>query len=307
MSNLVVKTKDITKIYGKIKVVNNVNITVKQGEIYGLVGKNGAGKTTLLKMISGLTMQTSGELELFSTGSKKDLEKARSRSGCVIETPSFFPYLSAKKNLEYYRIQRGIPEEKCVDEALELVGLSKVGNKKFKSFSLGMKQRLGLALAIMGNPDFLILDEPINGLDPMGIVEFRELLKKLNREKNITILISSHILGELAQLATTYGFINNGILVEEITAKEIEEKCRQCITVKVSDTKKACTILEEKLKCNEYEVLNNMEIRIFKYIDAPEKINEELVLAGIKVSTLNITGSNLENYFIDLIGGRANA
>lgn len=307
MSDIVLRTRNISKRYGSNFAVDHVDIEIKQGDIFGLIGKNGAGKTTLLRLISGLTIEDSGELEFFSQTSEKGLGKVRSRTGCIIETPSFLPYLPARKNLEYYRIQRGIAGKECVDEALELVGLKDAGNKKFKNFSLGMKQRLGLAFAIMGSPDFLILDEPINGLDPTGIVEFREILKSLNREKHTTILISSHLLGELSQLATTYGFIHNGKLIEQISAKGLEEKCRHCLSVKVSDTGKAAVVLEKKLDCTDYEVLNNNEIRIYKYIDNPEVVTQAFVTNGIMVSSLSQIGANLENYFIDLVGGNHNA
>jgi ABC-2 type transport system ATP-binding protein len=260
-----------------------------------------------MRMVSGLAFKSSGGFELFSEASGQGLNKARLRTGSMIETPGLFSFLSARKNLEYYRIQRGIPEKDCIDKVLSIVGLNDTGSKKFKNFSMGMKQRLGLALAIMGNPDFLILDEPINGLDPTGIVEFREILKKLNREMGVTILISSHILGELSQIATTYGFIDKGKLLEQISAKELAEKCRNCLSVKVSDAAKAAVILEKKLDCTDYEVLNGSEIRIYKYLDTPEVINQAFVSNGVMVSALNVIGANLENYFINLIGGNHNA
>lgn len=307
MSEFVLRTHNLSKIYGGYPAVNKVNIEIKRGDIYGLIGKNGAGKTTFLKMISGLSLKSSGEFELFTETSEGGLDRARARTGCMIETPAFFSFLSARKNLEYYRIQMGIPEKECVDRALSLVNLNNTGSKKFKNFSLGMKQRLGLALSIMRNPDFLILDEPINGLDPTGIVEFREILKNLNREMKVTILISSHILGELSQTATVYGFIDNGRLIEQISGKELSDKCRRFISVKVNDANKAAVILEKSLECSDYEVLNGNEIRIFKYIDAPEIINEALVKNGVMVSSLNQVGANLENYFIELLGGNHNA
>lgn len=307
MQETVLKTKDITKKYKDYLAVNNVNIDVKQGEIYGLVGKNGAGKTTLLRMISGLTMPSGGDIELFNEASNDGLNKSRMRTGCIIETPSFFPYLSATKNLEYYRIQKGIVDKKSVEDALKMVGLEDTGNKKFKNFSLGMKQRLGLAFAIMGSPDLLILDEPINGLDPTGIVEFRELLLKLNKEKNITIIISSHILGELSQLATNYGFIHNGYLLEQISSKELEGKCKRHLAIKVDNAEKATVIIEKQLETKKYEVLNDNQIRVYDYIDTPEIVTQALVINGVMVSSINQTGINLENYFIDLIGGNHNA
>lgn len=301
------RTKNITKKYKNHAAVNNVNMEVKQGDIYGLIGKNGAGKTTLLRVISGLTVPQSGEIEMFHETSPDGLNKARMRTGCMIETPSFFPYLSARKNLEYYRIQKGIVEKNCVDDALKTVGLEDAGRKKYKNFSLGMKQRLGLAFAIMGNPDLLILDEPINGLDPTGIVEFRELLLKLNRERNVTIIISSHILGELSQIATVYGFIHKGELVEQVSAKELGERYKRCLSIKVNDTGKATVIIENQLDSNKYQVLNNNEIRFYEYVDTPEIVTKTLVNGGVMVSSINQIGANLENYFIELIGGTHNA
>ncbi len=307
MIETIIKTRNITKKYGSFFAVDTMDIEVKPGEIYGLVGKNGAGKTTLLKMISGLTIPTSGELELFNQTSKNGLDKVRMRTGSIIETPGFLPYLSAEKNLEYYRIQRGIADKGCVKESLKFVGLSDTGKKKFKNFSLGMKQRLGLALAIMGSPDLLILDEPINGLDPMGMAEFREMILKLNHEKNTTILISSHILGELSQIATSYGFINNGRLIEHVSAADLENKCKRCLKIKVSDTSKAAAILKKELSCNDFQVLDSNEIQLEEFMDTPEILVQTLVKNDVMVSNVNQSGLNLEEYFIELVGGMHNA
>lgn len=307
MNDIVLKTKNITKKYRKHIAVNNVNLEIEQGEIYGLIGKNGAGKTTLLRMITGLTMPSNGEIELFGETSESKLNKSRMRTGSIIETPCFFPYLSAEKNLEYYRIQRGIVEKNIVADTLRKVNLHDTGNKKFKNFSLGMKQRLGLALAIMASPDMLILDEPINGLDPTGIVEFREILLKLNREKGVTIIISSHILSELSQMATSYGFIHNGELMEQISAKDLEDKCKSFLSVKVDNTEKATVIIEEKLNCNKYDVRNGNEIRLYELINKPEILAEALISNGVKLYSLNQNSANLEDYFINLIGGNINA
>lgn len=302
----VVRIKNLTKKYKNKYAVDNVSIEVKRGDIYGLVGKNGAGKTTLLRLISGLTIPTKGEIELFGETSTKGLNKSRMRIGCIIETPNFFPYLSATKNLEYYRIQKGIVDKNVVYECLEIVGLKDVGNKKFKNFSLGMKQRLGLAYAIMGSPDLLILDEPINGLDPTGIVEVRELLLKLNRERNITIIISSHILGELSQLATTYGFIHEGKIIEQISAKELNDKCKRYLSIKVKDSAKATVVIEGNLNTDKYEVLNDNEIKLYEYIDSPEIVVKTLVDNDVVVSSINERSLNLEDYFLSLIGGDRN-
>lgn len=307
LSEIILQTRNITKKYKNFLAVNNLNCFLRKGDIYGLVGKNGAGKTTLLKMITGLTVPTSGETELFGESTEGGLNRARARTGCIIEAPSFYPYLSAAQNLEYCRIQKGIPGNKCVEESLKFVGLSGTGKKKFKNFSMGMKQRLGLAFAIMAKPDLLILDEPINGLDPMGIAEFRDIIGRLNREFNTTILISSHILGELSQIATIYGFIDHGSLIEQVSAKELTEKCKSRLTVRVDDTAKATAVLEGKLSCIDYEVVGDGRINIGKYLDQPEAVNSTLVQNGVKVSELTVSGLSLEQYFINLVGGNHNA
>ncbi|ATD54412.1 ATP-binding cassette domain-containing protein [Clostridium chauvoei] len=307
MNENILVTRKLYKKYGKSNVLDDVNITVKKGNIYGLVGRNGAGKTTLIRVALSLANITEGEIELFNKTTEKERILTHSRIGAMIETPSFFPGLTAKQNLEYYRIQRGIMEKESVDEALKLVGLDNLSKKKFKGFSLGMKQRLGLALALLGNPDFLILDEPINGLDPMGIKHIREILLELNKIKNVTILISSHILGELSQLATHYGFINDGKLIEEISSKELEERCKHCLSIKVDNVEKASIILEKDLNCEEYEVLNDGIIKVYKYLDEPYLVNSNLVKNDIKVYSLERTGSSLEDYFLELVGGNQNA
>lgn len=306
MPDLVLHTNELCKKYGNKFAVDHVSINIRKSNIYGLVGRNGAGKTTLLRLISGLSPKTSGNIELFGESSESGLGRARSKTGCIIETPNFFPYLSAKKNLEYYRIQRGIAQKESIDKLLCLTGLSDCGNKKFKNFSLGMKQRLGLALALLGNPELLLLDEPINGLDPMGIVQFREILKKLNIEKGTTILISSHILGELSQIATYYGFIHNGRLIKEISSEDMVGKCRQYVSIRVDNTEKASQIIKNMLNCSDFEILSNNEIRIYKYIDTPEIMNKILVEDGIMVFSLNVMGESLESYYISLIGGGQN-
>ena len=263
MNEVILKTYNITKKYGNQLAVDNVNMTIKKGEIYGFIGQNGAGKTTLIRLITGLIHKSAGEIELLGANGENELNKARTMIGSLIETPSFYTNMTARENLEVSRLVRDIPGKKCVDEVLDLVGLKDVEKKKVKNFSLGMRQRLGIANALMGNPKLLILDEPINGLDPMGIIEIRELLKKINKEKDMTILISSHILSELSELATTYGIISKGKLIEEITAKELSEKCRQYISLKVDDTSRAVTLLERELGISDYEVLENKNIKVF--------------------------------------------
>lgn len=306
MKDVILKTYNITKKYGNQIAVNNVNMTITKGEIYGFIGQNGAGKTTLIRLITGLIHKTNGDIELLGASSESELNKARTMVGSLIETPSFYNNMTARENLEVSRRIRNIPGNKCIDEVLELVGLKNIEKKKVKNFSLGMKQRLGIANAIMGNPRLLILDEPINGLDPMGIVEIRELLKKINKEKDMTILISSHILSELSELATTYGIISNGKLIEEITSQELKEKCRKYIDLKVDDTSRAVTILERKLGINDYKVLANKKIKVFSNLDNVGEVNSILSNSGIIVESIGVKGENLEEYFMNVIGGVLN-
>lgn len=306
MNEVVLKTYNITKKYGDQMAVDNVNMTIKKGEIYGFIGQNGAGKTTLIRLITGLIHKSGGEIELLGANGENELNNARTMVGSLIETPSFYANMTAKENLEVSRLVRNIPGKKCIDEVLELVGLKDVEKKKVKNFSLGMRQRLGIANALMGNPKLLILDEPINGLDPMGIIEIRELLKKINKEKDMTILISSHILSELSELATTYGIISKGKLIEEITAKRLAEKCRQYIDLKVDDAARAVTLLERELGINDYEVLEDSKIKVFSNLDNVGEVNSILSKAGIIVESISVKGENLEEYFINAVGGSLN-
>ena len=291
MKKVVLKTYNITKKY----------------DIYGFIGQNGAGKTTLIRLITGLIHKSGGEIELLGANEENELNKARTMVGSLIETPSFYTNMTARENLEVSRLVRNIPGKKCIDEVLELVGLKDVEKKKVKNFSLGMRQRLGIANALMGNPKLLILDEPINGLDPMGIVEIRELLKKINKEKDMTILISSHILSELSELATTYGIISNGKLIEEITAKQLSEKCRQYIDLRVDDTARAVILLERELGISDYEVLEDSNIKVFSNLDNVGEINSLLSRSGIIVESISVKGENLEEYFMNKVGGVLNA
>lgn len=307
MNEIVLKTHNITKKYGKQLSNNKINMTIKKGEIYGLIGQNGAGKTTLIRMITGLSHRTSGELELFGKSSESELDNARTMIGSLIETPAFYGNMTARENLEVSRLVRDIAGNKCIDEVLKLVGLADTEKKKVKNFSLGMKQRLGIANALLGNPRLLILDEPINGLDPMGIVEIRELLKKVNKEKDVTILISSHILGELSELATCYGIINEGKLVEEISAEKLSEKCRQYIELEVDDAPNTTALLEKELGITDYEVLENNKIKIFSNLDSVSKINLTISRKGVLVERIGLKGENLEEYFMNKVGGANNA
>ena len=304
MADLILETHGLTRRYGSALALDHADLALERGQILGLVGRNGAGKTTLIRLISGQSHPTSGTLTLFGASSPAGLERARRRTGAMVEIPSFYPYLTARQNLEYYRIQRGIPGRDCVDEALEQVNLTGTGKKKFKHFSLGMKQRLGLALALMNQPEFLLLDEPINGLDPEGIVEFRELLLQLNRERQTTILISSHILSELSALATCYGFIEKGRLIEEVSSAALHEKCRECLELAVDDASKAALTLEQTLGTRDYEILPHDKVRVYALLDQPAKVNAALMNAGVAIYSAERKGSNLEDYFLSLIGGR---
>ncbi len=306
MSETVLDTHELSRVYGRSKALDGVSLSVKRGDIYGLVGRNGAGKTTLMRLVTGQSMPSGGSLELFGqTG--RELGRARRRTGAMIETPSFSPFLTAHENLEYYRIQRGIPGRQVVDEVLELVDLKGAGRKKFKAYSLGMKQRLGLALALMNHPDFLILDEPINGLDPEGVAEFRQLLRQLNRERQTTILISSHILTELSTVATCYGFLEQGKLLEEISAPALQEKCRVCLHLAVDDAARAAAILERELGVTEYEVLPGNVIELYECLGRPQAVSAALAAEGVALLSMEQKGSDLEAYFLNLIGGGRHA
>ena len=300
----VLKTQNLTKRYGSTTAVDNVSLTVEKGDIFGLIGQNGAGKTTLMRLVTSLAHQDSGEIELFGQTSEAGLNAARARIGCVVETPALYPNLTAVQNLEYYRLLRGIPDETVVQKSLELVSLTDTGKKKFRNFSLGMKQRLGLALAVLNSPDFLILDEPVNGLDPMGIIEMRDLMKKLN-EQGITILISSHILAELSQIATKYAIIHNGQLVKLLTQEQLREECKRALAVTVDDAAKAAVILETELNIHNYKQVAANELRLYEYLDNPAEVTFQLNKGGVRVASLHEVGDSLEDYFKNVVGGES--
>lgn len=300
----ILETKNIEKRYGHFKALNNLNMHIPKGAIYGLIGKNGAGKTTLIRLICGLQKVTSGEYTIYgiSNNSRKIVE-ARKRLGGIVETPSICLDMTAEDNLkEQYKII-GLPSYDNLQEILKLVRLNNTGKKTAKHFSLGMKQRLGLAIALVGNPDLLILDEPINGLDPEGIIEIRELILRLNKEKGITFLISSHYLDELSKIATFYGIIDKGKIIKEIDKDELEQNFRTRTQINVSNLKECVKYLEEKNLT--YKVISD------NIIDIYEKINvSELVIALSKrnciVNDYQEKGESLENYYLNLIGGASN-
>ncbi|MCH1626743.1 ATP-binding cassette domain-containing protein [Ferdinandcohnia quinoae] len=303
MSDYVLKTSNLTKQFKKQVALNKVNLSIKKGSIYGFIGQNGAGKSTFIRIITGLAGPTSGSIELFGHSFGQGLIKARKRIGTIIEGPALYPHMTAAENLEAHRLLKGIPGKECVERTLTIVGLRDTRKKKAKNFSLGMKQRLGIAIALLGDPEFLILDEPINGLDPMGVVEIRELLKKLNQEYGKTILISSHLLSELHLLATHYGIIHKGNLLEQLTVDELNAKCQQFLHIKVNNPEKAATIIETTLSMSDFEVMPDGSIRLFDYVDTPGKVSSILVNEGLVIEQLMPIGQDLESYFMNRIGG----
>lgn len=297
----ILQTNKLTKNYKKFWALKGLSMHVPQGSIYGLVGRNGAGKTTLIRLICGLQKPTKGGYILYGVkDTDRRISKARRRMGAVVETPAIYMDMTAEDNLKQQCLILGTPSYDSIPEILELVGLSNTGNKKARNFSLGMKQRLGIAVALMGNPDFLVLDEPINGLDPQGIIEIRELILKLNREYQITVLISSHILDELARLATHYGFVDDGRIVKEISAAELESICQKCLYIKVTDTSLLAGVLDAM--GIEYEILSDTEANIYGKISLTQLIMA-LQKAGCEVITSREQDESLESYFINLIGG----
>ena len=297
----VIEIKNLTKVFKNGRGITDINLDIHRSEIFGFLGPNGAGKTTAMKIMTGLTKPDSGDVKILGFSILEQFEKAMAKVGCIIETAESYPYMTAYENLKQFsRYYEGV-DNKRIEEVLELTGILKYKNENSRKFSLGMKQRLGLALALMGEPEFLILDEPINGLDPTGIIEIRNLLLKLNREKNITILISSHILTELSNIATTYGFLDKGILIEQITAEKLSEKCNTYLDISVTDTKKYCALLETKLSCDNYKVMPENHIRIFDINKKMEDYSSLAVLNGIGLLSMEEKRIDLENYYMNLI------
>jgi ABC-2 type transport system ATP-binding protein len=300
MNDYVIETKQVTKAYGSLLALEHVNIHVKKGSIYGLVGDNGAGKSTLLKLLAGHSYATEGEIQLFGKYGEKELESARKKIGFMIEQTGFFPNITVEQTLKYYCIQKGIPDRKRIYEMIKLMGIEEKRNSKCRNLSLGQKQRLGLAIAMMGEPQLLVLDEPINGLDPSGIVEFRNLIHHLNVEKNITILLSSHILTELQQIATAYGILSKGNLIEEISAHELQEKCSDCIEIKVSNVEKYSVLLERNFPKETFKVLPENNIRIYKPKAQAEVYSKLASENGIYITGMRTIQSSLEDYYMEL-------
>lgn len=301
----VLKTENLVKRYGAFIALSGLNMNVPKGSIYGFIGKNGAGKTTLIRLICGLQKPTSGGFSVYGIkNSDKNIVKSRKRMGAVVETPSIYLNMTAEENLKQQYLVLGLPNYDGLKELLALVGLSDTGKKKAKNFSLGMRQRLGIAIALAGNPDFLVLDEPINGLDPQGIVEIRELVLKLNREKNITFLISSHILDELSRIATYYGFIDHGSLVKEMSAEELNDACRKCVRVEITKPEALTQVLDEMNI--EYKLVSDNVADIYA---KPNITQLTLALAdkGCEIISLKEQDESLESFYIGLLGGENNA
>ena len=296
----ILKTSNLTKTYKNKNAVSSLNMCINKGDIYGFIGKNGAGKTTTIKMIVGLSQPTSGSLTLFE---EKSLSKGRRKIGTVIEAPAFMPNLTARQNMLIQWKLLGNKNKAIIDEMLKLVGLQDVGKKKVKNFSLGMKQRLGIAMTLMGEPEFLVLDEPTNGLDPEGIVEIRELLLKLNREEGITILISSHILSELSKLATRIGIIHEGVLLEEFPIEELDKRCKSKLDIIVNDVEKSATILKEQLNITDYKIINDTTIEVYDLSIDSGVINSTLAKNDIIVNSISTSHADLEEYFLSIIQG----
>ena len=300
MNNTVIKLRDISKKRGQTEILNHLNMTVYQKDIYGFIGQNGAGKSTTMKIIMSLIKETQGQLELFDT---LDNQINRSRIGAIIENPAFYPYMTAYENLKYYIQYKGIVEINSIEKVLKMVGLENARKKKYKNYSLGMKQRLGLALALINHPDLLILDEPLNGLDPQGIVELREILSHLNKKYGITMLISSHILDELEMIATRYGFIHQGQMIEEITAEKLQEKLKKYISLDVENIGLASITLEQKLHTENFKVMDDQTIYLYDFENESSQVATTLIQEGVILNKMNISNVSLENYYLSLIKG----
>lgn len=299
----ILKTENLTKTYGNYTALNNVSMRIPRGEIYGLVGQNGAGKTTLIRLITGMQFPTSGRFSLFGVSSEsKEISKARRRIGGLVETPSLQQTLSARENLKAQSILCGCPSLNGIDELLEFVGLRDTGKRQVRDMSLGMRQRLAIATSLVGNPDFLILDEPTNGLDPKGIVEIRELILRLNKERHVTVLISSHILSELSKLATCYGFIDRGKLIEEISATGLAERCRKKLVLTVSEVIKLPSVLDAQRL--QYKIVAANKLEIYSDVTASQ-IFGLAKGAGVQIIDCQSVEEDLEAYFMNLIGGKS--
>lgn len=304
---MVLETRDLSKQYKSQLALNHVNLSLQQGKIYGLIGKNGAGKTTLMRMIAGLGFPTQGSILLFGTENRRELESAGKRIGSLIESPGLVTGMSAKENMHLQCLMKGMPDYKIENELLELVGLKDTGKKKVKNFSLGMRQRLGIATTLIGNPDLLMLDEPINGLDPAGVIEIRNLIKKLSAYENKTILISSHNLPELYQVATDFIIIHEGEIREILSHEELDERCKCYISLEAANVNQLTAVLEEKLHTQNFQVMPDNCVKLFDFLDERERVGRVLHDNDVILTNISVCETSLENYFMNVIGGKKNA
>ncbi len=302
MSDVIIDVKNLSKQYMKQKAVNNASFEIREGMICGLIGPNGAGKTTIMKILGGLVLPTEGSISVYGGSSDAELTKARSRMSFIIETPYAKEKMTARENLEKQRLQKGIPDKKRIDEVLEIVGLQNTGKKIVKKFSLGMRQRLGIANALLTKPEIMVLDEPVNGLDPEGIVEIRELLLKLNREEHITIIISSHILSELSLLCTDYVFIHHGEILQTVSAPDLKKICREYYHIHTDNDSLAAAVLQDKLGLTQIEVEKDGSIRLYEGLENIREISKTLYENGVVPVILNINEANLEQYYMNMVG-----
>lgn len=303
-NEVILSVQGLNKIYGKNLVVDNATFELERGKIYGFIGQNGAGKTTIIRMLAGYARPNGGAISIFGDSTEKGLSEGRKRIGLIVENPALYTKMNAYENIEIQKTLYGINNPNLADELLTMVGLANIGKRKVKDFSLGMRQRLGIAMAMVNNPEILVLDEPVNGLDPMGIVEVRELLLKLNRERNITILISSHILAELYQLATDYIIINRGQIVERLTLAELDSKCSSYIVMQPENVEAAKALLG-RMGITDVENGDNGFIR-FRFMDNVREIAQAFMDEKLLLTHFSVQTESLENYFVKLVGGASN-
>lgn len=307
MEDVILQTNNIVKSYHSFQVLDGISISLKAGHIYGFIGENGAGKTTLMRVLTGLSVPDSGSYSLFGKTDAKGIQSVRKRIGSTIEEPNLYLEFSAYRNLELQRILLGNPDKSICDKLLNLLDLYEVRNKKVKEFSMGMKQRLNIALALVGKPELLILDEPVNGLDPQNISALRMLLKKFNADYEVTMLISSHILSELYLLASDYIMIHKGRIIESLSHEQLEAKCEKYVKVHTDSLSECITALEKELNIFDYKVMDDATLHIYAFTEEPQKISEVLTANRIAVSELSVCGQSLEEYFLSVTGGEQNA
>lgn len=307
MDSIILETDSLSKRYKSGLALNEVSLRLEKGRIYGMIGKNGAGKTTFMRVVAGLAFPTGGTVELFGKKNRKELEEAEKRIGVLIEYPGLVNGMTAKENMHLQFLMKGFPNYGMEDELLELVGLAGMGKKKVKNFSLGMKQRLGIAISLIGNPELLMLDEPINGLDPVGVVEIRNLLKRLREIEDKTVLVSSHNLPELYQVATDYIILHNGEIREILSHEELDERCKCYLLLESTDTNHLTAVLEEKLHTSDFKVMPDNSVKLYDLLNERERLGQVLYDNGVVVTKLAVVEASLEEYFMNVIGGDEDA